>query len=245
MAVKNARNGWVVKVPFHSTITPECDTPLRMLEADGIKVDRSLGASAIDLIRCLLASDALDQGFESMLFVDADIAFDPADVVKIFRHPEPVVAGIYAARKMINGQINARFAPVEGKVQFGTRGGMYALEAVGAGFLRIKCDALRYMIHRLELPVCRMSNRYGWPFFLPVVVPEENETRYLTEDYAFIWRCLQVGIPVVADTTIRLAHMGAYPYMWEEAGGMAVPRYENMEADFKVPRPTVAPPVLS
>jgi hypothetical protein len=232
---------WVVKVPFHSSIDPSCDHALRDLERLGVRVERSVGASAIDIVRNLLASEALDQGYESLLFIDADIAFDPADAIKILRRPESVVAGVYASKVIGKGQVNARFGPVEGKVKFGDWGGLYPLEAVGAGFLRIKTDVLRKLIMQLELPVCRMAGRYAWPFFLPVVVEEEGEVRYLGEDYAFTWRCRQIGITPMADTTIRLAHMGSYPFMWEEAGGDQVLRYHNLESDIKIPRPTAPP----
>jgi hypothetical protein len=232
---------WVVKVPFHTFIDPSCDHPLRELERSGVRVERSVGASAIDISRNLLASEALDAGYESLLFIDADIAFDPADAIKILRRPEPVVAGVYASKVIGKGQVNARFGPTDGKVRFGEWGGLYPVEAVGAGFLRIKTEVLRRMIQELELPVCRMAGRFGWPFFLPVVVEEEGETRYLGEDYAFTWRCRQIGITPMADTTIRLAHMGSYPFMWEEAGGDQVARYRNLECDFKTPRPAPAP----
>jgi hypothetical protein len=234
---------WIVSVPFHTFIDPSCDHCLRELERLGIKVSRSVGASAIDITRNLLASEALDAGYESLLFIDADIAFHPEDVVKILKRPEAVVAGVYASKVIGRGQINARFGAVEGKVRFGEWADrLYPLEAVGAGFLRIKTDVLRQMIQKLELPVCRMAGRYGWPFFLPVVVEEEGEVRYLGEDYSFIWRCRQIGIVPLADTSIRLMHMGSYPYGWEEAGGAYVGRHRNLECDFRSPHPTAPAP---
>ena len=49
---------------------------------------------------------------------------------------------------------------------------------------------------------------------------EEGETRYLTEDYAFCWRCTQIGIPSSPTRTIRLTIWEATRMCWEEASGM-------------------------
>ena len=54
---------------------------------------------AIDLLRSTLLSHALRDGFDSFLFIDADIGFDPRDVFRLFARPEPVVAGIYVHNK--------------------------------------------------------------------------------------------------------------------------------------------------
>lgn len=50
--------------------------------------------------------------------------------------------------------------------------------------------------------------------------------RYLTEDYAFCHRARQAGLPIMADTTIRLSRMGHYGYGWEDAGSDP-PRYDT------------------
>ena len=52
----------------------------------------------VDLARCELASDALHDGAESILFIDSDIAFDSADALRVLARPEPVVAGVYAKK---------------------------------------------------------------------------------------------------------------------------------------------------
>ena len=42
--------------------------------------------------------------------------------------------------------------------------------------------------------------------------------RYLTNDFAFCHRARQAGLKIIADTTIRLWHVGTYGYGWEDAG---------------------------
>jgi hypothetical protein len=56
------------------------------------------------------------------------------------------------------------------------------------------------------------------PFFHPIVHPSEDGHWYLAEDYAFCERARQCGMKIVADTSIRLFHIGNYPYGWEDSG---------------------------
>ena len=62
----------------------------------GVKVVRRGGSSAIDAARNVLMSDALHDGYESMMFIDADVGFDPRDVFRLLARPEPVLCGVYA-----------------------------------------------------------------------------------------------------------------------------------------------------
>ena len=41
---------------------------------------------------------------------------------------------------------------------------------------------------------------------------------YLGEDYSFCERARQCGYKIMADTSIRLWHIGEYAYGWEDAG---------------------------
>jgi hypothetical protein len=229
---------YVVQVPVARFVELDCDHCLRRLEALGVRVDRSKGSSAIDLARNIRASEAVREGFEAILFIDSDMLFDPEDAIKLLRRPEPVVAGVYAAKKLGNGQLNVHFPDDVDKIKLGP----WATELtpavnVGAGFLRIKTDFLRRMARELKLPYCRMAERYGWPFFQPVVVEEGGETRYLCEDYSFCWRCRQLGVMPMVDTSFRLYHIGDYAYGWEEASGEYIPRTRNLECPVAAAKP--------
>jgi hypothetical protein len=220
----------VVYVPVHRFIDTDTYHCLRGLEDLGVRVDYSKGASAIDLSRSVLASDAIRAGFESILFIDSDMFFDPADVVRFLLSPAPVIAGAYAAKKLGNGQLNADFGPGVESVRMGEWASEpVPVRKVGAGFLRIKVDFLRRMRDELKLPYCRMAHTFGWPFFMPIIVEEDGETRYLAEDYAFCWRCHQLGISPLIDASFRLYHIGDYAYGWEEGAGEYIPRSRNLK----------------
>jgi hypothetical protein len=229
---------FIVHVPVARFVELDTDHCLRGLEAIGIRVDRSKGSSAIDLARNIRASEAVREGFEALLFIDSDMMFNPEDAVRLLLRPEPVVAGIYAAKKLGNGQLNVHFPEGITKIKMGAWATEpYPVVNVGAGFLRIRTDFLRRMAAELKLPYCRMADRYGWPFFQPVVVQEGGETRYLCEDYAFCWRCRQMGVTPLVDTSFRLYHIGDYAYGWEEAAGEYIQRGRNLECPVSPAKP--------
>ena len=209
----------VALVPHLHGVDWECEQGLRRLEEEGVKVVRRVGSSAIDAARNDLASNALHDGFEAMIFIDADIGFDAEDALRLLARPEPVLCGIYA-KKGLRG-LASHFGEGIDEVLFGPdAAGPYPVRYAATGFLRIKSWALRRMIDRLDLPLC--NTRWGrgvWPFFMPMIVPHDGgKLHYLGEDWAFSHRLSEVGITPVADTSIRLWHWGRHAYGWEDAG---------------------------
>ena len=63
---------------------------------------------------------------------------------------------------------------------------------------------------------------------------------YLAEDFAFCERARQCGYRIMADTTIRLWHVGSCRYGWED-GGTDRPRVGSFNLDLRR-RPSKAPP---
>ena len=178
---------------------------------------RRASLSSIDLLRSMLLSHALKDGFDSFLFVDADIGFEPRNALRLLARPEPVIAGIYVLNK---GQDFAgTFARGVDKVVFGPDApGLYPLLYAPTGFLRIKAEILRQMIDELKLPECHWGRVKGiYPFFLPLCASDgRGGTRYLTEDYSFSHRLAQIGITPLADTTIKLFHHKKYGFSYED-----------------------------
>src|SRR5262245_57019935 len=56
------------------------------------------GGSQIDTVRNRLASEALAEGFEELMWIDADIAFHPASVERLRAHGLPIVCGLYPTK---------------------------------------------------------------------------------------------------------------------------------------------------
>jgi hypothetical protein len=217
----------VVLVPHLDGIDADCEQGLRRLEEAGLTVVRRAGCSAIDVARNEMLSDALHDGFETMLFIDADIGFYPHDVFRLLARPEPAVCGVYA--KKGQRSLASHFTEGVTEVLFGPETpGLYPLEFAATGFLRVKASVLRRMIDSLALPLCNTKwGRGVWPFFMPLIVPHDGDKpHYLGEDWAFSHRLREIGVTPLADASVRLWHYGRYGYGWEDAGS-DVARYRS------------------
>lgn len=89
----------VVLVPYQGLIHRECEEGLKELERRGYQVRRVQGYAAIDQGRNQLATDALLDGFEEILWIDSDVGFHPDSVEQLRSHPQWIVCGIYPQKK--------------------------------------------------------------------------------------------------------------------------------------------------
>lgn len=207
----------VVLVPVGTHIEPACEDSLKELERRGYAVWRVRGYSAIDAARSQMATDALAQRFDELVWIDSDVVFNPDDVDRLRAHDLSIVCGLYP--KKGPREFACAFLPDTRSVRFGTGGGLTEVLYCGFGFVytrRAVYDAIR---EKLKLPTC--NQRFGSllvPYFAPLAVKDGDGAWYLSEDYAFCERARQGGFRVMADTTIRLWHVGTYRFGWEDAG---------------------------
>ncbi|MCY2990945.1 MAG: hypothetical protein NTY19_24180 [Planctomycetota bacterium] len=212
------RRKCVVLVPANGPIEPACEDALRELERRGYPVRRVRGFAAIDQGRCQMATDALADGFDETMWIDADIGFPPDAVDRLRTHGLPMTCGIYPKK----GQraLAVHVLPATPKLVFGGEGGLAEILYAATGFLLVRREVYAEMQKQLSLPLCnqRFGGRPLVPFFLPMVLPDGEGHWYLAEDYAFSERARQCGFRIMADTSIRLYHFGGHGYTWEDAG---------------------------
>jgi hypothetical protein len=69
-----------------------------------------------------------------------------------------------------------------------------------------------------DLPECRggYDGATVIPFFRPALVPEGDGICYLSEDFSFCHRAALAGFKIIADTTIRVGHIGRHTYTWDD-----------------------------
>jgi hypothetical protein len=215
----------VVLVPFASSITPSCERALIELERRGYPVRRVGGYAAIDQGRNQMATDALLDGFEETMWIDADVDFHPDAIDRLRSHRLPIVAGIYPQKG--KRALASHTMPGASQVVFGKDGGLVEILYAGAGFLLIRGEVYMTVQDKLQLPMCNERFRIPLiPFFHPMLHRCEDGHWYLAEDYAFCERARQCGFKIMADTTIRLWHIGHHAYGWEDAG-MDRERFES------------------
>jgi hypothetical protein len=208
----------VILMPVGGRIEPQTDDALRALAGRGYAVRRVHGYSAIDQARNQIATDALRDGFAELMWIDSDVLFRPADVDKLRAHDLPFCCAIYPKKGKRAFAFN--FKPEQRAVKFGRGGGLLELDRAGFGFTYTRAEVYERVREHHGLPECnRRYDEHGMvPYFQPMIVTDGEHHDYLAEDFAFCERAKAAGIPIMADTSIRLFHVGTYPYGWEDAG---------------------------
>lgn len=221
----------VVLVPIGGSVVPACEEALAELEQRGYRVRRVRGYSAIDQGRNQMATDALADGYDETMWIDADVGFDPDDVDRLRWHDVPIVCGIYPQKG--RRVLACHVLPGTEKLIFGDEGGLTEILYAGTGFLLVRREAYETMQRELQLPLCneRFGGRPMVPYFQPMSHPESVDGKvgghwYLAEDFAFCQRARHAGFKIYADTRVRLMHYGNYGYSWEDAG-MELQRYRT------------------
>ncbi len=214
------------------------------------------GEAGFDLSHALLGHDALitrcrstllgsfmDSSASHLLFVDSDIAFLPAQVVRLLRAGKDFAAGMYPIKSLNWGQaarhrhlhgeaddaacllyVGRPCDPAEREHEDGLVTAIYA----GTGFMMVTRAAVARMI--AAYPETRYRAIHAWPLptgpererhalFDTMILPETGE--YLSEDYAFCHRWRAVGGRIWLDTQSRLTHVGSFEYCGNPAGRFA------------------------
>ncbi|MGH7136987.1 MAG: hypothetical protein ACREHD_14700, partial [Pirellulales bacterium] len=205
-----------VLVPAIRYIEPDCEEALSGLERRGYAVRRVRGCSPVDHARSILATRALDDGFEETIWIDADTAFDPEEVDRLRSHRLPIVAGI-CSRKHPAAGLAVSTIPGTRELVMGEGGGLAEVLYAGTGFLLVHRDVYVTIQRRFDLPLCdRAAYNRSIPFFMPMLEDWGGTLSYLADDYAFSRRARLCGYKIMADTSIRLWHIGMYRYGYED-----------------------------
>ena len=205
-------------VPYRDSIQPSCEDSLRDLEGRGYTVRRDGGADAIDHKRSRLATQALEEPYDEIFWIDSDIQFNPEDVDRLRSHRLPLIGGFYAGR----GKPDLSCRPVSktAGMSFGQGAVPIEVHSIATGFLLTHRRVYEDIARKLALPWCGASaGQLVVPYFLPLVHADpEYGMAYLSEDYSFCERARQSGHKVMLDPAPRLWHLGKYGYGWEDVG---------------------------
>jgi hypothetical protein len=216
------------------------------------------GEAGFDLSHALLGHDALitrcrstllgtfmESAASHLLFVDADIAFTPSQVVRLLAAGKDLVAGMYPI-KSLNWERAERHRRRHGDAEEAAclmyvgmpcdpggrapEDGFVAAIYAGTGFMMVTRAAVARMI--AAYPETRYRAIHAWPLssgpeceryalFDTMILPETGE--YLSEDYAFCHRWRAIGGTIWLDTRSRLTHVGSFEYRGNPASRFAAP----------------------
>jgi hypothetical protein len=218
-----------------------CIALLQLGDALGFRVTLDLlgHESLITRGRNLLVSRCLDDPSTThLMFIDADIGFDPSQVARMLAFDEDVVAGMYPLKlldwqtglgRAVSGEavetapLRYVGAPCEGQ-EAQNRDGFVSGTYAGTGFMMIKREVLttmmtaypelRYTASHVSARPNPSPNQYA--LFDCMIEPETGT--YLSEDYAFCRRWRALGGQIWLDAEGALVHVGAHEF----AGAPAV-----------------------
>lgn len=194
------------------------------------------GDSLIPRTRNSIAAEFMaTEGYTHLLWIDADIGFEPQAVFRLLMSDKDVATGVYPLKRimwpetipanMTRAEFDARytkypFNPKDRRFVVDPDGFIEVLDAP-TGFMMIKREVLMKMVDAYpdlkivadEMPGLEAIKdkiaKYDYRFF--DVMTEENG-RYLSEDYAFCRRWQKIGGQIYCDVTSNLTHQGGHMY---------------------------------
>ena len=193
------------------------------------------GDALITRARANLVSLFLDDPKAThLLFLDADIGFEPDQVVRLISYGADFVVGTYPikrinwdkARQVIEAKRpNTQSAvldyvlEVEDPERINVVNGFTRVRYAGTGFMMIWRHALEKMCrhytslqfrreHSIADPLANSPNRFA----LFECIIDSNTGFYLSEDFSFCKRWTDIGGEIWADLESRLSHVGPTTY---------------------------------
>lgn len=199
------------------------------MQANGVEVSFAYiyNNSLITSARDQLAAICLSHDFTHMMFIDADIKFNAADILSMLKADKDVIAGVYPKKEinwhMVHQQVLAGAVPeqltnftgslvvnlVDNEKERVVKANE-PLEVFGAGtgFMLIKRSVFEYLEPHVEKYIDSSSDSEINSFFFLVKDPDTK--KQLSEDYAFCRLCRQHGIKIYVAPWVRLGHSGTY-----------------------------------
>jgi hypothetical protein len=175
------------------------------LRAAGIRVDLQLitGHCHVDDARNDLVRSFLETDAEMLIFIDADVGFDPVDLVKLIQHDRDIVAGVYPLKQ---DPEEFPVQPIPGEL-WSDEDGLVEVEGVPAGFLKIK----RRVLELLESEAVKfrarkdMSGTRKIPVIFERTVIQDGRW---SGDYNFCLKARGLGYKIHVDPAMEFTHSG-------------------------------------
>lgn len=152
--------------------------------------------------------------YESVMFIDADIGFEPSDVLKLISHKRDIVCGAYPMKGIpLKYNYNISQPPV-------AEDNLIKIENIGFGFamihrrvfekIRENCPELKYTpaLGHSNYPITEAEYHNSYHFFNEL----KKGDSFLPEDFSFFERATDVGFTAWLDTTIKLSHVGSHVF---------------------------------
>jgi len=198
-----------------------------------IQVNSVCGCSVVTRARNMIAEQFLKSDCEHLLFIDADMTFEPEDVLRllVWNQDKGVVAGAYEARK--EGKVYILTLDSKDNAVIMDDMGLVRAKRAATGFMMIQ---KRVFTKLAELHPEWLHKDNADPtktlhaFFDFACTPEG----YVGEDFLFCQRAIDAGFEVWIDPTIKLGHMGIHEFKSDFGNDVLYPMLSPVNSTMKV-----------
>lgn len=194
--------------------------------------------SLINRARNSVTAKFMAYGSTHLMFIDADIGWEPESIIKLLWHDKDIVTAAYPIKQIDWKQVEANVKKgipseelAENSVRFvvnavkdkdnlnlSISNGAVEIFDAGTGFMLIKREAILSLIDKY--PELKYSDDTGslndeekkwtYAFFNSYVDPHLN--RFLSEDYGFCRYYQNIGGKIWVEPAIELTHIGRMKY---------------------------------
>lgn len=177
-----------------------------VLHHTGMIHDWAIGwnESLITRARNEMTAEFLKTDFTHMMWLDADIEFDPDHVAKLWNLDADIAVGFYSMKRKdmpLSAWKNGRLVRIED-----CPSEPFEVDYAGTGFMLINrrvIEALAITAETYEGPNGRVSALYMTPI---------HNDGFESEDFHFCRKARESGFKVIGDPSIRLGHWGQFRY---------------------------------
>lgn len=179
----------------------------------GFELGTISGCSVVSRARNLLANDFLKSECDTMLFIDADMTFNPNDIIRLLawtsKPDRNIVGGVGCARKKQTTYYSMLDQDEDGNLLM-DRMGLVRAKRMGTGFMMIQREVIETLTAaHPEWEYHDASANRDLHSLFDFMSTREG---YIGEDYLFCDRARAHGFEVWIDPTIKLGHMGLHEF---------------------------------
>jgi len=160
-----------------------------------------IASTYLDVSREEISQAAIDENYDYLLWIDADMVFRTDILDKLYDRNKSVIGGIYSLRGGLGHgpciyTYNKKRDDYAMFKEWPINKGVIRVDGIGTGLLLIQVEALK------KIPAPRFA-------YLECDTPDKHgNRRRLGEDFSFCHRCMDNGIKIYADTHIWVGHVG-------------------------------------
>ena len=152
--------------------------------------------------------------FEYLFCFDADVAFQPEDMLKLYSYQKAIVSASYPMKTLPIRHCYELYNPVK------LCGNLVKIGGIGMGFVLIHRSVfeklnkhyseLKYFpgLNNSNYPITEGEYHNSYHYFAEM----NKEGKYLGEDMSFFHRVSDIGYDVWMDTSIELQHIGSHVF---------------------------------